>query len=283
MPVENTTLNAETQTINDEPVVEAQIPTQIENTEPVAGEITRLSSANFNSVIKILEVMNDGTDVVANIINDGKIKIAKNAGQLSTDISHLFGKKSWVLSNPGNQIKKLKLVAAGGDQIRIIADEFVDKILTMNTKGGSEDIVKFASITRPDTDNLKDTPLTDIGDRITSVQLSKDFVKELVNAKEAYDKTHYNVILDDETLEILTINIGGEDFEQKIGYTEGKDTSTYKCREIFPIVDTSIFSVYRNQHGEIFFKNVVDVYGTSIHFAAPTSKINMAAEAQITI
>jgi len=286
MPTENSTLNAETQTINNEPVVEEPIktPTTLQvNDEPIEGEITRMSSSNFNAVIKILEIMNDGTDIVANIINNGKIKIAKSAGQLSTDISHIFGKKSWILSNPGNQLKKLKLVAAGGDLIKIIADEYVDNILTISTKSGSEEIVKYASITRPDTDNLRDTPLTDIGDRITSIQLNKEIVKELVSAKDIYDKTHYNVILDDDTLDILAINIGGKDFEQKIGYIEGKKTSTYKCREIFPIIDTSIFSVYKNKHGEIFFKNVVDVHGTSIHFAAPTSKINTDTVAQIVI
>jgi len=249
IPVQNIPVPTPTQQVA-QPVVENE-----------TGVISRMSSAQFDSFIKILEAINSDTSAMINNIQNGVITLIREGGTLTTKIDHIFGTKNWVFNNPSVQLKKLKFAKGEGDTL-IIDDGSNDALISKKSTGETDSIFK---LTKVENDFLPPSLSKDYGERKSSCLVEKDKVKKLVDAKSAYEKTSYNITIDMNSFEIVKLHLG-EDGTINITNEAGRALKTYVVTQLFPIVEEAYISLYLNNKGEISFKTTVDIYNATISF-----------------
>jgi len=258
--------------IEDTIVTPTVLPvTQVEAAIPVAqqpltideqnGLVSRMSAAQFDNFIKILESINSDSNVLVNQINNGLITLIREGGQLTTKIEHIFGNNSWVLNNPAVQLKRLKFAKAEAETL-IIDDGDFDKLVSKNNKGEITTITKLAKI---DGEFMPQVLNKDYGERKYSITVAKDLIKNLVDARVSYEKSTYNITLDANTFEIVKLHLGKEYVRNLLG-EEGRVLKTYVVTQLFPIPEEAVISVYINDRNEVSFKSSVDIYNATISF-----------------
>ena len=247
------------------PVVEQPVATPVvASVAPQADEpgmISKMSAAQYDNFIKILEAINSDTNALVNNISNGSIALLREGGLLTTKIDHIFGTKSWVFNNPAVQIKRLKFAKGEGETI-IVNDSVNDILISKNGRGETANIVKLSQI---EEDFLPPSLAKDYGERKYSCQLDKDQVRRLCDAKTSYEKSAFHITIDKNTNEIVKIHIG-DDFVTSLLVESGRDLQTYTVTQLFPIIEEAYISIYINDRNEVSFKSSVDIYNATISF-----------------
>ena len=248
------------------PTVLPVVETPVQTLAPLSaaeqnGLVSRMSTPQFDNFIKILEAVNSDSNCLINQINNGIITLLREGGQLTTKIDHIFGTNNWVLNNPAVQLKRLKFAKAEAETI-IIDDGTCDNLISKNNKG---EITGVTKLTKIDSEYMPQTLSKDYGERKHSVQVQKDIIKNLVDARASYEKSTYNITIDANTYEIIKLHLG-DDYIRNILGEEGRVLKTYVVTQLFPIVGEALISVYLNDRGEVSFKSSVDIYNATISF-----------------
>jgi hypothetical protein len=245
-----------------EPTPIQAAPVQVAQQAEEPGMISKMSAAQYDNFIKILEAINSDTNALVNNISNGSIALLREGGLLTTKIDHIFGTKSWVFNNPAVQIKRLKFAKGEGETI-IVNDSVNDILISKNNKGETANIVKLSQI---EEDFLPPSLAKDYGERKYSCQLDKDQVRRLCDAKTSYEKSTFHITIDKNTNEIVKIHIGDDDFVTSLLVESGRDLQTYVVTQLFPIIEEAYISIYINDRNEVSFKSSVDIYNATISF-----------------
>lgn len=239
-----------------------------ENEEISGQEIASIKSAYwgaFHTLISLVSPDLGSADIIS--IVDGKLTLSKDGGVLSADLTDLFGKNSWHILGPKEVIKTLKLIK-GGTKVTIMDDG--PRNIVYNSDG---DIVKtVVTVTKPETTNVMKVEEVDPGDFKVRKELSNEMVGNLVAAKAAHGALYYNIIIDVDTHEILSIDVDSK-FKENILSATGRTTERYKVKDLFPIPkpDNMLIEVY-NKGGQIYIKTLADLTMTTVNFQIPAMK-----------
>lgn len=254
--VHTTVLPTIQQEVTTEQVASAPLSAAEEN-----GLISRMSAAQYDNFIKILDSINSDTNALVNNISNGTITLLREGGTLTTKINHIFGDKSWVFNNPGVQLKRLKFAKSEGETI-VMNDGNNDVLVSKNKKGETTNIVR---LTQMDEDFLPPSLAKDYGERKYSCLLEKEQVRKLVDARSSYEKTTFHITIDKNTNEIVKLHLG-EDYVYPLLNDASRELKTYTVTQLFPIVEEAYISMYVNDRNEVSFKTSVDVYNATISF-----------------
>lgn len=254
--VHTTVLPTIQQEVAAEQVASAPLSAAEEN-----GLISRMSAAQYDNFIKILDSINSDTNALVNNISNGTITLLREGGTLTTKINHIFGDKSWVFNNPGVQLKRLKFAKSEGETI-VMNDGNNDVLVSKNKKGETTNIVR---LTQMDEDFLPPSLAKDYGERKYSCLLEKEQVRKLVDARSSYEKTTFHITIDKNTNEIVKLHLG-EDYVYPLLNDASRELKTYTVTQLFPIVEEAYISMYVNDRNEVSFKTSVDVYNATISF-----------------
>ena len=150
------------------PVQQAPAPAH-ENIEQDEDIIVDMKSTEFENLLKVLLKISDGAvaeDVLQ--IKAGLLTMSKYGGIVKTDLTPIFGNKSWDIINPNRAIKILKLLK-NGDRIKVIRSG--QQQLVYNMKG--DKILNIVKLFSPTVKAKGDTLIQDIvlGDRIVESKL----------------------------------------------------------------------------------------------------------------
>lgn len=225
------------------------------------GLISRMSAAQYDNFIKILDSINSDTNALVNNISNGVITLSREGGILTTKINHIFGDKSWIFNNPGVQLKRLKLAKSEGETI-IMNDGNSDILVAKKKTGETSNIVRLTQI---DSDFLPQSLAKDYGEKKYSCLLEKEQVKKLVDARASYEKTTYHITIDKNSNEIVKLHLG-DDYAYALLTEASRELKTYTVTQLFPIVEEAYISLYINDRDEVSFKTSVDVYNATISF-----------------
>ena len=225
------------------------------------GLISRMSAAQYDNFIKILDSINSDTNALVNNISNGVITLSREGGILTTKINHIFGDKSWIFNNPGVQLKRLKLAKSEGETI-IMNDGNSDILVAKKKTGETSNIVKLSQI---DSDFLPQSLAKDYGEKKYSCLLEKEQVRKLVDARASYEKTTYHITIDKNSNEIVKLHLG-DDYAYSLLTEASRELKTYTVTQLFPIVEEAYISLYINDRDEVSFKTSVDVYNATISF-----------------
>ena len=225
------------------------------------GLISRMSAAQYDNFIKILDSINSDTNALVNNISNGVITLSREGGILTTKINHIFGDKSWIFNNPGVQLKRLKLAKSEGETI-IMNDGNSDILVAKKKTGETSNIVKLSQI---DSDFLPQSLAKDYGEKKYSCLLEKEQVRKLVDARASYEKTTYHITIDKNSNEIVKLHLG-DDYAYALLTEASRELKTYTVTQLFPIVEEAYISLYINDRDEVSFKTSTDVYNATISF-----------------
>ncbi len=235
------------------------------NAELAGTEIASVKSAFWGSFLKSIETVSPGLgaeDVVS--INEGQLIASKAGGVIKCDLSNVFGKNTWNIKDPNLQLKLLKLIR-GGDKVTIL-DDGNKNIIYSSTKNQLE---KVATFIKPNTKNFKGIVQVDVGEPKFTTAVSVDNVSDLVAAKGIHDALYYNVTIDVNTYEVLSIDVDDK-YNIVIKSDTARETMRYKVQELFPVKkpDSIILDVY-DKDGTIFFRTSNDFVMTTIFYQIP--------------
>lgn len=239
-----------------------------ENEEIDGQEIASIKSAYwgaFHTLISLVSPDLGSADIIS--IVDGKLTLSKDGGVLSADLTDLFGKNSWHILGPKEVIKTLKLIK-GGTKVTIMDDG--PRNIVYNSDG---DVIKtVVTVTKPETTNVMKVEEVDPGDFKVRKELSNEMVSNLVAAKSALGALYYNIIIDVDTHEILSIDVDSK-FKENLLSATGRTTERYKVKDLFPIPkpDNMLIEVY-NKAGQIYIKTLADLTMTTVNFQIPAMK-----------
>jgi hypothetical protein len=247
----------------DETVHAVVVQQAAANPDISGTEIASIKSAFYGGFIKTLETVSPGLgseDVVS--IKEGRLVITKSGGIISCDLSSVFGKNSWNLKDPTNNLKKLKLIK-GGDKVTIMNDD--TKYIIYSSAG--QDIKTICTITKvnENASTFIETKEIDPGTLKSKTVLPLEVISNLIAAKSLHGSIYYNITLDAVTYDLLSIDI--DDKHKEILKSEtGRETVRYKVKELFPVAkpDSIILEVYESGD-QLFIKTLNDVIMTTIN------------------
>ena len=267
VPVEIDEMN-----ISPEPVdasVADQVKNDIANNESLVGtEIASIKSAYWGGFIKVIETVAAGLgseDIVS--IDKGHLLTTKDGGVIKCDLTTVFGTNTWDMKNPNLNLKLMKLIQ-GGDKVTILEDAVKN---TVYSSTGAE-ILTIATFTKPDTVNFSKVAEVDPGVLKTKTPITIGRVSNLAVAKQTYGSIYYNITIDKETYEILSIDVD-EKYKEVFKSETGRETFRYKVKELFPVKksDTVIIELY-DKAGQLFIRTTNDVTMTTIYFQIAAMK-----------
>jgi len=235
----------------------------LQNEELEGTEIASIDSSFWDSFLKLIEVVStdlEPTDVVS--INKGKLLIAKGSGAIYGDLTDIFGNHTWNIKDPNNTLKKLKLIS-GGEKVTIM-DAAKSNLVYSSVKG----VVKSnINIVKTDIDNIQTVERIDPGELKHTFKINKNEVSRMSNAKKVLGAPSFNIIIDVNTFEVLSININSE-ISYKFIDAAGRETMRYKAITLFPVpkVDTDlVFEVY-SKDKDIYIKTISNITVTVLTY-----------------
>ena len=257
------------QTAEEVAATAAVVAKQVAENEELNGtEIASIKSAYwgaFHTLVQLVSPDLGSADIIS--IVDGKLALSKDGGILEADLTDLFGKNSWHILGPKEVIKTLKLIK-GGTKVTIMDDG--PRNIIYNSDG---DTVKtVVTVTKPETTNFMKVEEVDPGDFKVRKELTVEMVGNLVAAKSALGALYYNVILDTDTHEILSIDVDSK-FKENLLSSTGRTTERYKVKDLFPVPkpDNMLIEVY-DKAGQIYIKTLADLTMTTVNFQIPAMK-----------
>jgi len=263
-PIEVSPMDIAVEPVKEAEIAQAKAESQATkaNEEIEGTEIASIRSdywGGFTAAIETVSANLGSEDVVS--IKKGKLVASKDGGIIDCNLTNLFGDQDWDIQDPNLNLKLLKLIR-GGDTITIMKDG--NKNLIYSSSAGK--IHSSIAITTPDTTNFKQTELVDLGTIKTKFEIDKDAVKNLITARNIYSALYYNVTIDTNTFEILSIDVDDK-FKEVFHSATGRETMRYKVRELFPTAkpDSIILEIYDNA-GSVFIRSVNDYAITTIYF-----------------
>ncbi len=254
-------LNIVAEPVSEE--VAEEVVEEVSQNEDLQGtEIASIKSAYWGSFLQVIETVSPGlgiNDIIS--IDEGQLITTKDSGIIKCDLTSVFGKNSWNLKDPSLHLKILKLIK-GGSKVTILETD--NKNIIYNSADGV--LKQWTAFTKPDAGQYDKVQETTLGDLKTKYEIKSDVVANLVAARAAYAAMYYNVTIDSETHEILSIDVD-EKFKEVILPETGRETERYKLKELFPVkkADAIILEVY-NKNGAIFIRTSNDFSLTTIYF-----------------
>lgn len=243
----------------------AELPADI-GSDISGKEIASIKSIFYGGFIKTLETVSPGLgseDIVS--IKEGRLVMSKSGGIITSDLSAVFGKHSWNLKDPVNNLKKLKILR-GGDNVTIMNDD--TKYIIYTSTGAGQDVVvkSICTITKVNENvgSFVETKEVDPGIRKSITELPLETIGNLIAAKSAHGAIYYNITIDAVTFDLLSIDI--DDKHKEVLKTEtGREVMRYKVKELFPVSKPNavILEIYESG-GQLFVKTLNDVVMTTI-------------------
>ena len=256
--------------------VSEQVKHEVEQNEDLSGtEIASVDAVFWKGFLKVLEIVSQDLTAVDIIsINKGKLVLSRGSGILSGDLTDVFGTHTWHLKDPGNILKKLKLIN-GGDRITIMDADSSNIIY--NVKKG--EVNSSLKVTKTEESNSIVIDKIDPGELKHRISLDVEQVIQINKAKKTLGAREYNVIIDVNTHELLSIDINSE-LKFNFLSSTGRETMRYKVSELFPVPNPEnnvIFEIYQKDN-DIFFKTLSDLAMTTIHYQIYAIKNEQIAE-----
>ena len=194
--------------------------------------IAELRSAYYSSLIKTIETVSkklSATDILN--IENGKIITSFENGYFYCDLSDLFKNNNLYLKDPNNVLKMLKLIKGNSDVYLL---ETKQKYIVMNYENNT----KKQKIIIPKATSEVGIKLEkkDPGTLLYKTIMDTGIINNLINAKAALGKNYFNITIDVDSGEVLTIDVGDKEYNEYLIPEAGKNTRRLRTRELFPVI-----------------------------------------------
>jgi len=212
-------------------------------------QIASIRAAAYGGLIKIIETVSKkmtSSDILK--IKEGQIVSNMSGGYISSDLTAIFGKNNWELKDPNGALKRLKLIK--GNNTVSIYDDKTRYIILNEDKG----FVKQKMFINKTLNNMETNNITksNPGELKYSMEIEGGIIANLITARASLNIDYYNLVIDSDTKELVSISINDE-FTENFLTSAGRNIKKYRTLELFPVskAEETKIDIYEDKNGVI--------------------------------
>ena len=242
--------------------VHSEVQNEMSDMNIDGTEIASMVSAYYGGFTKMLGLLSPGlSSDDALIITKGELVMSKSGGIIVADLTKVFGQNNWHLKDPVNSLKALNLIS-GGEKVTILDTE--NEYIIYSSANGMQETV--CNITKQEEKNYPKLDKIPEGDLLYTIELPVDLIDNLNTAKSVYNSMYFNISFDENTNELVSIDVNGKHTKNLIN-PKGRSLTRIKVRDLFPIKKPeSIIIEIRKVKDDIVIKTISDILMTKIEF-----------------